>query len=284
MQKYMYNAIPVDLNDYVRSGEGANGESYNHKVDPDVMVKIYSSAMDTSLVKQELDIARKVYDAGIPSPEPGEFVVDQDGRYGIKFRRLVGKISYARAIGNNPEDAPKYARMFASMCRKLHSTHLPVSEFPSVKQQYLTMLEENTFWTEEQKEFIKKVIVNTPDTDTAVHGDLQFGNLLLVGDESYFIDLGEFAVGHPYFDLAMTMICGAYNEEDFTQAVFHMSTATARVFWEAFVDEYFEGTLTPEQAEDILFPYIIVKCLLIERNMGASCDRFHKYFFEKYGF
>lgn len=279
-----YDAKSIDLGDYIRSGEGANGESYNHRTDPDVMVKIYNGNMDTSLVKAELDVARKVFAAGIPSPEPGELVVDDLGRYGIKFRRLTEKISYARAIGNNPSDAPKYARMFASMCRALHSTHLKTEDFPSVKQQYLSMLEQNPFWSDRQKDFIRNIIVDTPDTDTAVHGDLQYGNLLLVGDKSYFIDLGEFAVGHPYFDLGMTLICGVYNEEAFTQEFFHMSTETAKKFWEVFVDEYFEGKLSPEEADQLLFPYVIIKSLLIERNMNASCDRFHRYFYERYGF
>lgn len=281
---YKYDAQLIDLGDYVRSGEGANGESYNHRTDPQTMVKIYNGSMDIDIVHDELAIARKVYDAGIPSPEPGCFVTDGNGRYGIKFRRLVDKISYARAIGNNPEEAGTYARKFARMCLRLHSTHLPAGDFPSVKEQYLKMLDSSPWWTPLQKDFIRKTIVGTPETDTAVHGDLQFGNLLLVGGESYFIDLGEFAVGHPYFDIAMTYICCVLNTEEFTQEFFHMSNATARVFWDAFVEEYFGGSLSTEQANELLFPYAIVKCLLIERNMKASCDRFHDYFKERYGF
>lgn len=279
-----YDAEILDMRDYERAGEGANGESYNHKTDPGIMVKIYNASMEPELIKTELDIARKVFDAGIPSPEPGTLVIDDKGRYGIKFKRLYDKISYARAVGNNPAEAGKYARMFAQMCKKLHSTHLDPSQFPSVKQQYLSMLADNPYWTDRHKAVIEGIIRNTPDTDTAVHGDLQFGNLLLVDGESYFIDLGEFAMGHPYFDLAMTLICGALNDEAFTQEFFHMNCATAREFWNVFVDEYFDSKYTPEQAYELLMPYAIVKCLLIERNIKASCDRFHDHFRDLYGF
>lgn len=273
----------IDLNDYVRSGEGANGASYNHKNDPDTMLKLYFSNIDMDLVRTELDIAGKVFKAGIPSPEPGSFVTDGKGNYGIKFRRLVGKISYASAIGKEPQKVEHYAREFAKMCLQLHSTDVSGSGLPTAKEQYLGMLRENNFWTEAQKAFIKNIIESTPDTNTALHGDLQYGNLLLVGDKSYFIDLGEAAMGHPYFDLGMTIICGVYNEEDFTQEFFHMSSKTAAEFWKFFVDEYFHGQYTLEQADELLFPYAVVKCLLIERNMKAPLERFHKFFLERYG-
>ncbi len=62
-------ALKIDLNDYVHAGEGANGESFNHKTDPSIMMKLYNPGK----VQQPLDemlMARKVYDLGIPSPEP----------------------------------------------------------------------------------------------------------------------------------------------------------------------------------------------------------------------
>ena len=33
--------IKISLSDYVLSGGGANGESYDHKTDPSVMLKLY---------------------------------------------------------------------------------------------------------------------------------------------------------------------------------------------------------------------------------------------------
>lgn len=279
-----YDAELIDLNDYERSGEGANGESYNHRSNPDLMVKIYNETMDIDLIYFELEVAKKVFEAGIPSPEPGTFITDGNGRYGIKFKRLTNKISYARAVGNHPEEVEKYARMFAQMCRELHSTHLKTEDFPSVKGQYLKMLAENTYWSDKQKEFFKNLILTTPDTDTAIHGDLQYGNLLLMDGKSYFIDLGEFATGHPYFDLGMTYVCCILNEESFIQEFFHMSAATASRFWDFFVNEYFEGKLSTEQANELLYPYAMLKALLIERNMKGRFDQFHERFLAHYGF
>ena len=73
IQPYM-NAVKISLDDYVLSGGDANGESYDHKTDPTVMLKLYFPGK----IQQPLDemlLARKVYDTGIPSPEPSEYVV-----------------------------------------------------------------------------------------------------------------------------------------------------------------------------------------------------------------
>ena len=92
--------IKIDLNDYVRTGEGANGASFNHKTDPSIMMKLYFRNFEAAAL--ELELAQKVYNLGIPTPEPGDLVTDGK-QMGIRFRRIEGKKSYSRACGDNPE-------------------------------------------------------------------------------------------------------------------------------------------------------------------------------------
>ena len=80
----------IDLNDYVRTGEGANGASFNHKTDPTVMLKLYFRNGEGAV--RELELAQKVYQIGIPTPEPGDLVTDGE-RIGIRFRRLSASAS-----------------------------------------------------------------------------------------------------------------------------------------------------------------------------------------------
>ena len=79
----------IDLNDYVRTGEGANGASYNHKTDPNIMMKLYLRNFDSA--RTELEMAKKVYAMGIPTPEPGDLVTDGE-RMGIRIRVLAAMI------------------------------------------------------------------------------------------------------------------------------------------------------------------------------------------------
>ena len=257
--------IKISLDDYALSGGGANGESYDSKTDPSVMLKLYFPGK----IQQPLDEmqkARKVYELGIPTPEPGEYVVTEDGRYGIRFRRILGKKSYSRAVGDNPEKLPQYAAEFAEMCRQLHATQLDTSQFDNVKDAYYRLLEENPFFTAPEKDRIGRFIADTPDRDTAIHGDLQFSNAIFAGNKRYFIDLGDFCYGNPLFDLGMVYVTCNLSQEAFILETFHMPKSLSMEFWKEFAAAYF-GTDRPlSDIDEEVRPYAGLKTLIIERD------------------
>jgi uncharacterized protein (TIGR02172 family) len=266
-------AIKISLDDYILSGGGFNGESYDHKTDPSVMLKLYFPGK----IQQPLDemtLARKVYDLGIPTPEPGEYVVTEDGRYGIRFQRVLGKKSYSRAVGDNPEEFGKYASEFAQMCLQLHSVHVDTSMFENVKDRYFRLLKENPFFTSKEKERLGRFIEDTPDEDTAIHGDLQFSNAIFAGDKRYFIDLGDFCYGNHLFDLGMVYLCCNLSGEDFIQETFHMPKSLARKFWEAFVPVYFGENSRIDEIDEMIRPYAGLKTLIVERDTKCPMPEF----------
>lgn len=266
-------AIKISLDDYVLSGGGANGESYDHKTDPSVMLKLYFPGK----IRQPLDemmLARKVFDAGIPSPEPGDYVVTEDGRYGIRFHRITGKTSYARATGDHPENVRQYAREFAQMCRDLHNTHVDIRVFESVKDRYFRLLEENPFFTKAETDKLGKFIADAPDTDTAIHGDLQFGNAIFAGGKRYFIDLGDFCHGYSLFDTGMVYVCCCISSEEFIQDAFHMPKSLSRQFWEHFAPAYFGEDLPLDEIDQLILPYAGLKTLIVERDTKRPMPEF----------
>lgn len=265
-------AIKIDMADYVHAGEGANGASYNHKTDPSIMLKLYNPGK----IQQPLDemiLARKVFDTGIATPEPGDYVTDGE-RYGIRFHRIVGKISYARAVGENPDKTEQYAQEFAQMCKELHAVHVDTSEFECVKDRYYRLLSENPFFTRQEKDKLVKFIADVPDCDTAIHGDLQFGNGIFVGDKRYFIDLGDFCWGNPLFDLGMVWLTCEFNQESFTKEAFHMDNATASRFWKAFAPAYFGADRPLADIEAELLPFVGLKTIIVERDTRRPMPEF----------
>ncbi|MBR1632689.1 MAG: TIGR02172 family protein [Bacteroidales bacterium] len=265
-------AIKIDMADYVHAGEGANGASYNHKTDPSIMLKLYNPGK----IQQPLDemiLARKVFDTGIATPEPGDYVTDGE-RYGIRFHRIVGKLSYARAVGENPDKTELYAQEFAQMCKELHAVHVDTSEFECVKDRYYRLLSENPFFTRQEKDKLVKFIADVPDCDTAIHGDLQFGNGIFVGDKRYFIDLGDFCWGNPLFDLGMVWLTCEFNQESFTKDAFHMDNATASRFWKAFAPAYFGADRPLADIEAELLPFVGLKTIIVERDTRRPMPEF----------
>lgn len=265
-------AIKINLDDYVLSGGGANGDSFNHKSDPSVMLKLYFPG----IIKQPQDemlLARKVYDAGISTPEPGDFVTTGD-RYGIRFKRIVGKKSYSRATADNPEKVGQYAAEFAKMCRDLHETRVDTSIFENVKDRYFRLLEENPFFTTVEKDKLGKFIADVPDEDTAVHGDLQFSNAIFVGDKRYFIDLGDFCYGNHLFDVAMVYLCCCLDGEPFIMETFHMHKDLAVRFWQEFAPVYFGADRPLSDIEEEIAPFAGLKTLIIERDTRRPMPEF----------
>lgn len=257
-------AIRINLDDYVHSGEGANGESFFHRTDPTVMMKLYHPGK----VQQPLDemmMARKVFDLGIPSPEPGEYVTD-GVRYGIRFRRIEGKVSYSRATADHPEKVARYAAEFAGMCLDLHKIHVDTASFENVKDRYYRLLAENPFFTKGEKDAIGRFIADCPDTDTAIHGDLQFSNAIFVGDKRYFIDLGDFCYGYSLFDTGMVYLCCCISEAAFIEEVFHMPKSLSVKFWEEFAHAYFGADRPLKDIEEQIRPYAGLKTLIVERD------------------
>ncbi len=268
--------IKINLADYDLVGEGANGCSYNHKTDSSIMLKMYFRNFDAAV--KELELAQKVYAAGIPSPEPGDLITDGE-RLGIRFRRIEGKKSYSRACGDNPERTEEYAREFAQLCKKLHATHVDTTQFENVKDRLYAMLADNPFFTDAEKDKLRAFIAAAPDADTAIHGDLQFSNGIFVEQNGvrkpYFIDMGDFCYGYPMFDLGMVYLCCKLNGEEWTQTQYHMSNATAARFWDAFAREYFGPDADLNEIEKTVRIYAGLKVLIIERDTHFKLPEFH---------
>lgn len=266
----------IKLSDYEYSGEGANGESYFHKSDPTIMLKMFKSTYPPELVIEELRQSHLVYDAGIPSPKPGEPVIDENGRYGMLFHRISGKISFSRAIGNEPDRVEEFSRRFARMCLKLHSTELDKNKFRSARQIDLDRLEKSPYFEPEEKEKFRQFLLSVPEASTAVHGDLQYSNAVMSDEGDMFIDLGGFSYGHPYFDIGQVLLCSVYTSEDFITDTYHMSVETAAEFWKYFVLEYFGGDSDVEAVTEMIRPYSALMAILIDDCSGMRMERFHK--------
>ena len=265
--------IKISLKDYKLFGGGANGESYDCISDPNLMLKLYFPGK----IQQPLDemmMARKVFDMGIPTPEPGEYVMTEDGRYGIRFRRIPGKVSYSRATGDHPEKVEQYAGEFARMCLDLHAVHVDTTQFENVKDRYYRLLEESPFFTPAQKDKLGKFIADVPDEDTAIHGDLQFSNAIFAGDKRYFIDLGDFCYGNHLFDVGMVYLCTNLSSDEFIRETFHMPKPLAMRFWDEFAPVYFGKDRPLKEIEEEIRPYAGLKTLIVERDCGSPMPEF----------
>lgn len=273
----------INLEDFVLVGGGRWGESFNHRDNPDIMMKLYALEQK-QMAFDEYDRAQKVYGLGIPTPEPGELVKSPDGRMGMIFRRIPDKKSFARAVGENPDEAEKFASRFASMCKELHATKVPDGMFPSVKEQYQGIVKDFPFLPDEMKDRILRFIDSTPDSRTALHGDLHFGNVICSGDQAWFIDLGEFGYGYPLFDFGMAMIAMSLIREEAMKDLFHMDKQTSLRFWHTFLKAYFGEECRIDEIEAEILPYAAIRAIYIQSLEGRIVPPFQQIVLEAFRF
>ena len=205
----------IDLNDYLLTGGGFMGESYNHKDNPEIMLKVYPLDW-TRLADKEYDCAKKAY----------------------------------------------------ALCKTLHTTRVNKEELPSAKEYFARVMSTHPFLTSAQKDKVLRFIADIPETDTAIHGDLHFGNAILRGDENWFIDIGELGYGYPLIDLGICMSVMEYTSDEKTRELYHMDRDTAVRFWKAFLKAYFGEGRSLEELEEEIRPYAALRSLFVLRVAG----------------
>ena len=263
----------IRLEDYDLSGGGKFGDSYAHKNNPDLLLKLYPPHME-QLVQEEFDRACKVFHLGIPCPKPGKLVRTDNGSQGILFERIVGKKSYSRAVSEHPDRLEQYASEFAGLCKRLHAVIPEPGLFPTVKEQSIKEIVLNPFLSEEEKAGLIPFIKQLPDADTALHGDLHYGNVIFTEDgKQYFIDLGDFCTGDPLFDLGCVMLHTCMLPEILIKDFYHMDLATSKAFWRAFVAAYFGADASLKEIEERVLPYAVLRVLFFERMAGAPLQQ-----------
>ena len=258
----------IDLKDYELSGGGKLGESYIKKDDPDILLKLYSTDLE-KMGLDEYEKACKVYNLGLPCPEPGQLVRTADNRVAIQFKRIHGKLSYARALSIHPERMKQYAAEFAAICKKLHSTTPPPGLFPTFKDQSSQYIRENPFLTDQERDGILRFIDSQPDADTALHGDLHIGNVIF--DEQgrkYLIDLSEFSTGSPMFDLGIIYLQSCFIPNEVEMELYHITKDVSVPFWNLFIKNYMGPDTDVEEFNKQILPYALLRILCVEKMMG----------------
>lgn len=267
----------IDLNEWTLSGSGYFGSSYFNKSDDSVLLKMLKPEFPFSMIEEEFRMALLVHSMGIPSSKPFELVTDGKS-FGAIYQRFSDKVSYARKVGQSPELIESLARDLAALVRKLHSTPCSPENFPNVKDRMHNAILADDFRDEEFKCRAIKLLESLPDGRTCIHGDLHFGNVVLSEGKSYFIDLGNFSYGHPYFDLGMTacLIDFAGRHSAQFSENFHCTPEQGVQFCKSFFNNYFGPDVPLEDVLEELKPYFAFCQISSEVAMGVpfSDDEF----------
>ena len=235
-------------------GSGAYGKVY--RFDSETIAKLYSPAIEYTVVERERENSQRAFLMGIPTAISYDVVKCGDC-YGVLYELLDAK-TLAQVISEAPDRIPEIASRCAKLLKELHRI------VPGADSGLQSRKDEMLEWVGSIAEYIapaeaeavRNLIRGVPDRDTFLHGDFNFKNIMLRGDEFQIIDIGDAALGHPVFDLAMMMQVyvimpvglGHEKGEAEVKRMLGFEPAWAPKVWHTLCGTYFDLS-TPEEID-----------------------------------
>lgn len=266
---------PINLDDYVQTGEGGTAITYNHR-NGRTLAKLFTPGYAAETARREFLVNRVVYDMGVPTPEPIRLITDGT-RYGAEYELIVGKRSFTRIISQEPGQLEPLSLLFARLSRELHATKADTARLPDMRSLVRDAVVRFESLPQNLKVLLLDALDALPSADTCLHGDLHIGNIITDGKRNLWIDVGDFAYGRPEWDLAMMYYAEKHISEERAQSIFHLGLDTLAKHWDFFSKAYW-NTENPEELEAHvkgLGPYISLKltyvlCKLHDRKGPVS--------------
>ena len=261
----------INLDDWEKFGGGYTADSFYHKTDKSLMMKLYAPFMEPEEGLHELEVSETLTQFNIPIPKPIEYVTTGT-QYGAVFERLTGKRSIARIIADEPDRLDEMAHIFAIEGKKLHETKIPHHLFKAQEDIILEQISKCDFFNSAIIQKAEKIVKETPQCDMALHGDFHVGNMLIVSDKPVFIDLGDFSYGHPYYDLG-EFYFNTIADPDTCFRLFHFPIDVMRNVWDRFEFYYFGPN---SNAKETLLPYAWLAAVRYCMKLGSKTENLNK--------
>lgn len=276
----------VDVKGLKELGRGMYGSVY--RVNDEQILKVFHGINSREALDGVLHNVKTAFTAGIPTMIPFD-TVKTDRGLGMVFE-LVTADSLADLIHGDPGTTKKYAGTMAELALLLSQTEFADGSLKERNEMLKAELSSADFLLtkEEQKELMDYVEC-VPRRNTAVHGDFHARNVMMQGGEPLLIDMDDFCMGHPIWDLACLYRVYPYlysldqkkaerlldlpegaNYPDVYYQIMHLSIEEAKTFWAEFLFAYFAKTV-PEAAERYLAVARIYSDFMVIRFLIDQC-------------
>ena len=233
----------INLDEWTAHGEGTNAENYFHNTDESRMLKVNNAVADDPYFIEEYNTAKKFASLPINTPKVYGLYRTSDGRLCAEYERVVGKKSISRLCADNPDEIPKYAKIFADEAKKFHAVKCDKTNFINHYEGMKQDLANTVLLSKSQKRRLLAFNEQLEETDTCLHGDMNIGNLILDANERpYWIDLGAVDYGNPVYDLGI--LYGMTKGISFIplfEKLTHLTKTQRAEFWDAFAKAYTES-------------------------------------------
>lgn len=197
------NLLPeIDLGQGNEIGRGATSTVY--RLPDGTVCKLFNPEFSEEEILRESRMAESAYALGIRVPRPYGLVKAEE-KTGIRSEFLEGE-TLADVLKNDEEQMERILPDYIRELKRFHETRADAGDFVCAKSLYLEKIEKlrgSSWYTAEELEKMRQLVLSVPDRCTLVYGDYHPQNILMKDGELFFVDLGDMCLGHPVFDFAM---------------------------------------------------------------------------------
>lgn len=255
---FLREATLINIDDWVLSGGGGNGLSYNHKKDDTIILKMNKASLPKEHTEREFLRSQAFYEMGVNCPKVIDFVTDGH-RYGLIEEKVNGKKSFARIISEAPDQLEPLAKAFAQRARLLHQIRCDNGLFPSYRENYLKKLAQSKVLSAKEKQILRDALDSMDDAVYCIHGDLTPGNIIRAGGKDYWIDLGDVMYGDPDIDFGNMMFICDHVPVKLIDYLYHISLEQFREFVGIYAREYFGDRWGTKELDEKLHKVLLLK-------------------------
>lgn len=247
----------VDTDGLDELGRGMYGAVY--RIDEERILKVFYGVNSRQKLEEILHNVRTAFVKGIPTIMPFDTVKTNAG-IGMVFE-LLSSDSLADMIHKEPARAEEYVRNMAELAKKMATTEFEPGTINERAEMLKFELKEAAFlFTEEEINELIKYVDAVPARNTAVHGDFHARNVYMLDGKALLIDMDDFCLGHPIWDIACLYRVYPYmigldaetsgqlfglppqvSYPDFYYQVMHLTIDEGTDLWQLFLKYYFEG-------------------------------------------
>ena len=222
---------------------GKGRSSTVFRIGPESIVKLYTAGVPLAKIKQEMDLAKKAFVAGVPTAISYDLVKDGDS-YGVVFEMLDDADTVGHSITANMDKFDEITKKFVDVYRAIHHADIEhMGGFASLKEtwrKWADGMHSDDGFNDDETKRLHEMIDMIPDRSTMVHCDYHAGNVMYQRGEIVVIDMADIGFGHPIFDLAGNAFHARYSGSETRQKVHGMNRENMLRFWDTLLSFYFD--------------------------------------------
>jgi len=197
------------------------------------VLKLLRDGWSLSSAKWEENVARKIYETGLPVPAVFG-IVEVNGRHGIVYERVNGPSMLSLLIAK-PEKIEYFAAMFAKLHAQMHS--IESAGLPPQRQRLERKIHDAEPLPDNRKKTALRALRRLPEGNVVCHGDFHPDNILMSSRGPVIIDWSDATCGNPQADIARTLLL-LKQGEPLQQADFGKRKTSMR---SSFIDAYLKS-------------------------------------------